>query len=336
VNRSDYYFHGHMPYSQGFRWPQATAHTALAQRFFEMIPSDASVSAQMMLVPHISQRKQIYQFPYGVPLSYPVYAYPEDNADYVLLDVTGDIYPYYSTVEFVRDIKSLLVNGYYGIVAAQDGFLLMKRGLPSPGLSSFSAVKPGPDVNNGLVSLNFPNNFCSYVYVSPQEVTNPLRATFTDAKGHMDLIGFSIKGANTFSRSSSYMAMTTFWQVSKPVSSPLQILFLLRDKDGKEYYANNDVPALFWCQTQTWEPGKIVKVTTRLFNLKELPAPNGLVQMSIALLPMMQSSGKIVDMQSWLMNRQVRLPVHVVNGPDTVSVVQDTSALQLAPMTLVP
>jgi uncharacterized membrane protein len=332
--RSDYYFHGQLPYSQGFRWPQVNAHTELAQHFMDMIPPDASVSAQATLVPHISQRQHIYQFPYAVPLSYAVNPQPTAMADYVLLDVSADIYPYYTTPDYVRDIKSLLINKQYGIVAAQDGFLLLKRGLPAPDLSSASAVKPGPDVNNALVLPEFPSNFCSYIYVSSQEVTHPLRARFTDAQGSMDLVGFNVNGGSTFSSSNDYMSVTTFWQVTRPVAAPLQILFLLKDKDGKEYYANNDVPSLFWCQSQTWKPGAIVQVTTRMFNLRGLGIPNGLAQMSIALLPMVPSSSKITDMQTLM--KQPRLPVQIIRGSDTASATQDTNVLSLTPMTIVP
>jgi uncharacterized membrane protein len=332
--RSDYYFHGQLPYAQGFRWPRTNAHTALAQHFMDMIPPDASVSAQATLAPHLSERKHIYQFPYAVPLSYPVTPQPATVADYVFLDVSADIYPYYTTPEFVRDIKSLLVNKQYGIVAAQDGYLLLKHGLSAPDLSPASAVKPGPDVSNALVLPDFPANFCSYVYVSPQDVPHPLQARFTDAQGSMDLVGYSISGANPFSRSGDYMAVTTYWRVTKPMAAPVQMLFLLKDKDSKEYYANNDVPAIFWCQSQTWEPGKIVRVTTRQFSLRELATPKGLAQMSVSLLPLVQSSSKIMDMQTLM--QQPRLPVHVISGANAVSATQDTNTVPLMPMTIVP
>ncbi|HCJ35436.1 MAG TPA: hypothetical protein DIU08_06255, partial [Ktedonobacter sp.] len=51
-------FNSNMPLGQGFHWPstQITAHTKLAQHFIDMIPRDASVSAQSSLVPHLSER----------------------------------------------------------------------------------------------------------------------------------------------------------------------------------------------------------------------------------------------------------------------------------------
>jgi hypothetical protein len=226
------------------------------------------------------------------------------------------------------------MNKQYGIVAAQDGFLLLKRGLPAPGLSSASAVKPGPAVSNALVLPEFPTSFCSYISASSQEVTHPLRARFTDAQGSMDLVGFNVHGASTFSSSNDYMSITTFWQVTKPIAAPLQTLFLLKEKDGQEYYANNDVPALFWCQSQTWKPGEIVKMTTRMFNLRGLAIPNGLAQMSVALLPLVPSSSKITDMQTLM--KQPRLPVQIISGSRMASATQDMNVLPLTAMTIVP
>src|SRR5207248_9015957 len=57
--------HSAMPFAQDFRWPYITHHTQLAQRFIDMIPPTASVSAQSRLVPHVSQRLNVYMFPYA-------------------------------------------------------------------------------------------------------------------------------------------------------------------------------------------------------------------------------------------------------------------------------
>lgn len=320
--RTDYYFHGNLPYSQGYRWPVQTPHTRLAQRFMDMIPADASVSAQTMLVPHLSHRQHIYLFPYQ-----------KDQVDYVFLDVTGDIYPYYNTIEYVRDVKKLLLGGQYGIVAAQDGYLLLKHGLPSRGLAADSLYKPAADVDTALLTPNLPQSFCSDVYVSPQEVINPLRATFTDptqdTSARIDLVGYNIAAPSVFHRTNGFITITTYWQVTRPIPYPLSVLFFLKGADGQEYLANYDVPALFWCQSNTWKPGAIVKVTTRAFGLQNLPVPKGLAHMSLALLPQAQTSGNIMDIQA-------RLQVHLQHASATIATTQDSNGLELMPMTVVP
>src|SRR2546421_32306 len=121
------YTHSAMLFAQDFRWPHITAHTQLAQRFIDMIPPAASVSAQSRLVPHLSQRLNVYMFPYA-----------DDRANYILLDVTGDRYPYFNPQAYTREVKKVLQSGNYGILAAENGYLLLERGLPPP------AVLPYP------------------------------------------------------------------------------------------------------------------------------------------------------------------------------------------------
>lgn len=115
VVREDTYRSG-MPLARGFHWPQVTEHTILAQHFIDMVPPGASVSAQSKLVPHMSQRLNIYMFPYA-----------DTWADYILLDLHGDRYPYASVQAYQREVNKVLQNGNYRILAAQDGYLLLKR-----------------------------------------------------------------------------------------------------------------------------------------------------------------------------------------------------------------
>ena len=316
--RTDYVFFGRMPFSEGFRWPTVSAHTALAQRFIAMIPPDASVSAQTALVPHLSQRVSIYLFPYAT-----------DVADYIFLDVTGDIYPYFGSLDYIREVKKVLLSGNYGIMAAQDGYLLLKRGLPPPVLSPASAIRPAKGVDIAFTLPELPDTFCSYVHVSPQSVTNPLQVTFAGSGGSMNLLGFSVGAPNTFQRRSGYISVTTYWRVAAPFTSPLQVLFLMVGSDGKEYMVNNDVPAVFWCPTNTWKPGTVIQLSSRVFGIQNSHVPNGLAHLSIALVPLLQPSGRIIDTQA-------RLYVRPVSVPATVRPTQGTNVLQLMPMEIVP
>lgn len=307
------YARGTMPFSLGFRWPVATAHTQLAQHFIDMIPPDASVSAQSALVPHLSHRTQIYLFPYG-----------DNYADYVFLDVTSDIYPFYSH-DYVTAVKKVLLSGNYGIVAAQDGYLLLKRGLPPPTVSSDSPFQSG---ENALVNL--PGSFCSFVNASPQEVTNPLQVTFTN-KGSpiaaLNLVSYGVAAPSTFSMNANYIQITTYWQINAPTRLPVQIVALIVDKNGKEHFASTYFPALSWCPTDTWKPGMLVRVTSGAFFIGAIPT--GLAHVSIALVPLAQPYSTIMNVHS-------RLEVQVVKAPTTVTDPQGTNALQLATITLVP
>jgi hypothetical protein len=318
VVQADYFFYGSLPFSQNFSWPVTSDRVAMAQHFIDMVPPNASVSAQTKLVPHLSHRYQIYMFPYG-----------DEMTDYVLLDTAGDMYPFYGTDDYVKEAKSVILGGHYGIVAAQDGFILLKRGLASPGISPLSAIKPVSNMDMLNVLPQLPASFCANNYVDTHAVTPTMRVTFSGSGGSMDLINFKTDASDPLSISKSYMSVDTYWQVNKPVTTPLQILLMIDGGDGKEYQATTDFPTVLWCQTNTWKQGTIVKVSSKVFGLQGSNVPNGLAHMSLALLPLIQSSSTIMDVHA-------RLPLHIVNAPGTVKSDPGMNALQLAQLRLVP
>jgi uncharacterized membrane protein len=314
VIRSDY-SRGVMPFSQGFQWPQTNAHTELAQHFIEMIKPAASVSAQSALVPHISHRATVYLFPYG-----------DDRAEYIFLDVTSDIYPFPYSNRYIQEVKRVLLNGSYGIVAAQDGYLLLKRGLASPGLSPSSPPQASTPTENLLPEL--PSDFCTFVRASSQQVEHPLQVVFTSADGssRVNLVGLSVAAPSRFSRSAGYMQITTYWQVSTPTAIPLMGLVTVTDARGEEHFVTNEFPAFYWCPSNSWQPGMVLRITSRIFPIRDIPT--GLAHVSFVLLPLTQPFSTIMDVQA-------RLPAHVVSAPRTV-VPTRTNALQVATLQIVP
>ncbi len=108
-----------VPYSPGFLWPHATAHNRLASHFIQEIPANASVTTQTELGPHLSERQQIYLFPYGV-----------GYAQYILLDASGFFYPYKTYDNFASEARSIIQGGSYGVIDLDDGYLLLQKGSP--------------------------------------------------------------------------------------------------------------------------------------------------------------------------------------------------------------
>lgn len=308
---TDYTFYGQMPFSQNFRWPKVTDHIRLAQHFIKMIPPTASVSAQSKLVPHLSEREHIYLFPYA-----------DDVADYVFLDVTSDTYPYNAS-QYMREVQRVLLNGQYGVVSAQDGYLLLKRGLSGPGLSPLAPIAPGDGVDASQVLLNWPKEFCSNIYVKPKDVIHPLKVDFTTPDGgNMRLVGYNLGVSNPFSRSRDIVNITTFWQITIPSTTSLRLLLFLQMEQGKEYLLNADVPTMSWCPSSSWQSGKIVRIDSPQVGFQWTKVPDGLAHMSLALLPLVQSSSTIMDVQA-------RMPLHVVYAPGAVIASPGTNALQL-------
>jgi uncharacterized membrane protein len=109
--------HNYTPLGATFTWPKTTAHTRLADKLIALIPPNASISAQSNLVPHVSNRRYVYLFPYKA-----------EQADYVLLDQTGELYPLQNApVVYRQDVARVLADPAYHVIASQDGYLLLAR-----------------------------------------------------------------------------------------------------------------------------------------------------------------------------------------------------------------
>jgi uncharacterized membrane protein len=297
--------YGAMPYSQGLIWPQVTTHDTLAQHFIDMIPASASVSAQSSLVPHLSQRANIYMFPYGV-----------GQADYVFLDVTSDAYPY-SQADYGKVVKTLLLTGNYGILAADDGYLLLKRGLPAPGLS------PQSPASGGQYALpNLPASFCSFTRVPPQPGATPVQVDFTPAgkgDGTISLVGFQVNrpGAN--------LQVITYWKVSQGTIPPLKIYTSLLDSANHEVFGSENFTGVFWCPSTTWQPGTVVQMSTDFMYIGNVP--RGPVHLAITLLPSNASSTTIGG-------KDQGIPLRIVQAPATVATLPGRNLVELQAFTL--
>jgi uncharacterized membrane protein len=113
---------GDLPHRPNFSWPVVTPHAQLFAEVAALIPPDASVSAQDTLVPHLSHRRHVYQYPYMA-----------QQSQYVVLDLQGNIYPYArsNTVAgqkaYDRSVQNLLHTGDFRVIFSQDGYLLLQR-----------------------------------------------------------------------------------------------------------------------------------------------------------------------------------------------------------------
>lgn len=332
VMRDDTY-HGVMPYSvakfdgfqgigpvpQTFQWPQANAHTALAQQFIDMIPPSASVSAQSHLVPHISQRQHIYLFPDN-----------RANADYIFLDVTGNTFPLLAD-QYISAVKQVLLSGQYGIVAARDGYLLLKRGLPPPGISPYSAYSNSSDPS--LLLPNLPPEFCSFTHVAEQQVPNTGAAVFTSANGSTSLalsgLHITMSNPQVYSLKSGTIQVFADWRVTEPTNVPLQLGIFLTDQNGKRYNLTSVFPALAWCPTNIGQPGTIESIQSSIIWLNQIAHfPYGIAHLSLVVLPAAQPFD-IMSEKAWY-------DASITQGNGTLAVTSEGKALQLATITITP
>ena len=72
----------------------------------------------------------------------------------------------------------------------------------------------------------------------------------------------------------------------------------------------------------------LVALTSRVFTLTSSNVPPGIAHLAVAIVPLVQSSDKI-------MNVQARLSLRVGNAPDTGTPTQSMNALQLQPINII-
>ncbi len=111
---------GRGPGGAAYDPPSITAHHLLARHFLVQIPPDAAVTATSSLHPHLSHRRFIYQFPYGLAPQPPA-----QPAQWALIDVTGDTDM--APGDLYDQVQAMLA-GDWGIVDGEDGYLLLRRG----------------------------------------------------------------------------------------------------------------------------------------------------------------------------------------------------------------
>jgi uncharacterized membrane protein len=210
-------YRGFSPLSVRFRWPVvATEHHRLAQELIDQIPPTASVSAQLNLNPHVSHREKLYIFP------------TIEDAEYIFLDAAsmGNKDDVNTWVK-----EQLLENGPFGIAAAQDGYLLLQRG-----------VKPKAP----------PDPFYTFVRAPNSDIQYPLLAHFGSS---IEFLGFDV----IYNRDleSHY---NLYWRTSQPLDADYFIALYLVDKVGQVVGSTVEPQAAtIWYPTSRWQPGEVIK-----------------------------------------------------------------------------
>jgi uncharacterized membrane protein len=220
--------HGYLPFSRGFAWPQQSAHTRLADDVIRLIPAGASLSAQSDLAPHVSQRRFIYQYPFGA-----------ESAQYVLLDLTGNIYPFNTAADYFASVRALLGSHTMHVVAARDGYLLLARGA-------------GPSLNPAD-PYGLPESLYSFSDLpASTSIPHPLSARMGSG---LELLGYDI-APTTRPSASSFISVTTYWRVSAPVSGIALPQLLLTRPDGT-FFGVGTFAATALRPLNAWQPGTI-------------------------------------------------------------------------------
>ena len=193
-----------------------------------MIPADAALSAQSNLYPHVAHRRKAYLFP------------TVDDAEYVFVDVTSTPYPV-DVSKLNTEIQHLLEHGEFGVVKAQDGYLLLRRGA------------------TGGLSGDAWRAFLTFA----QADRPPARPTAIRFGDSLELVGFDGERHNVVTAGQLPATVTTYWRALQPLTADYEISFYFTRQDGAIVGSYEDaLPALAWRPTRAWQPGEIVRVET--------------------------------------------------------------------------
>lgn len=220
-------FRGFTPLGGNFTAPSVTAHDHLAEKLIALVPQDAIVSAQSKLNPHLSQRERIYMFP------------RIDDAEYVFFDVTADSWPIHPNDQY-RLFQSLISEGDFGILAAEDGYILLRKGLE------------GAD--------QLPDQFYTFARREDPPMEHLSVIQFGDA---LCLLGFDLV------RDEDMTTLSLYWRALRPLEYDYRIYPHFYDEAGNiiEDTTLRPMTTAIWYPTSLWRPAEIVWMETLPWNV---------------------------------------------------------------------
>jgi uncharacterized membrane protein len=213
---------GFTPWGGNYTLPVVGDHDRQAAELIALVPQKAIVSAQSRLNPHLSQREKIYMFP------------RVEDAEYVFFDVTADSWPIHPNDQW-RLYRSLVGEEGFGVLAAREGYVLLRRGLP------------GRD--------QLPDEFCSFARRQDPEMQYAAEIEFG---GDLRLLGFDVV------KDAVGTSLTMYWQALRNLETDYRIYPFFFDETGRiiEDTTLRPMTTAIWYPTSLWEPGETVWMQT--------------------------------------------------------------------------
>jgi len=217
--------YGYLPGSGHYQALRVTDHHARIQAILDQIPPDAKVSAQDRLNPHVAGRETVYIFP------------RVDDADTVLIDVTGSAWPQHPN-DLKRTVDELLASDF-GIATAADGVLL---------LSKSAATDEIP-----------PSFYTAWQTNSSQSALAQRIPVDVNFGGEVQLLDYAV----TTDRNGELVVSTT-WQALSPLDHDLRFDIALLDPElavlhDSQFYQPT---AALWYPASMWATGEPVRIET--------------------------------------------------------------------------
>jgi uncharacterized membrane protein len=226
---------GVSPMARTFTFPHLTAHDRLGRELAALIPRQAAVSAQSNLYPHVAQRTKAYLFP------------AINDAEYIFLDVTSTPFPV-SLDDLFRQAQQLVRSGEYSVLAARDGYLLLRRG----------AAEVSP----------LPPEFYAFARASERDPGHALQVTFGDV---LELVGYDYSPLNVVHATDLPATITTYWKLLRPAGLDYRFVFFFSRGDGAIVWQyDGETPATLWYPPADWHVGETVRVQTPILSVGRL------------------------------------------------------------------
>ena len=280
---------GISPLARSYHPPRMTSHHRLARELMALIPPDASLSTQSGLYPHLAHREKAYFFP------------AVNDAEYVFLDVTGSSYPI-TTVEVYETVQRLLSSGEYGVLAAQDGYLLLEKGLPADGETRLPADGETRLPADGETRLpadgetrlpvnsetrlpsggeaRLPEAFYTFARTDERAIPHALRARFGDA---LELLGYDYRLDHVVHAHQLPATVTTYWRPLKPLAEDHVFAFFFSRQDGAiVYHYDGPTPTTTWYPAHLWQEGEVIRIETPVLSVGRLQGAMAAVVLSPA------------------------------------------------------
>lgn len=224
-----HYYHGYTPLARAFEPYRVTAHHRLGEEIARQIPPDAAVSAQPNLNPHVSQRRVLYRFPYI------------GDAEYVFLDVSSLA----NKRNLFGDIEAMLRQGEFGLVRAEDGYLLLRRGaLPQP----------------------LPDRFFDFARAADPQPQYSVIVDFTppnSSEAALRLIGFDLWDGRHTEMPQTPLRFFFYFQALRPLAEDYAIALYLLDGEG-QVIGGMDLEekpgGQYWYPTSRWRVGETIRL----------------------------------------------------------------------------
>ena len=250
--------------------PVVSPHDELAGRFIEMIPARAGVSASSTLNPHISQRERLYLFP------------DIRDADYIFLDVTANPHPI-DVPSLEWRVRELLQGGEWGVVAAKDGYLLLKK---------------------GASERELPEEFYTFAKTKDLDIRNRADVLFGDS---LRLVGYNIRPSGKLHGRDPYASISLFLRPELPLEHDYTIALFLVSDAGQVIKIHASNPTTTWYPTSDWEEGETVRVDLERVPLEGLSRAEiqvGVIEgsdpkdASARLTPVLSKKGSTLELRS--------------------------------------